>query len=163
AVSGLAYDREGRRLASCSVDHLVKIWNVIELAADPITLTGHGGPLSSVAFSPDGRSVVSAGSDPLVKVWDIQNRNELRSFGGDKNIKVWDAATGKELRTITGPENSMYAIMVSPDNKQVIAWVAKNEIQVYGIETGKRVKPVLQVHEGSIECLAFSPDGELAV
>ena len=73
------------------------------------TLAGHTDDITAVAFAPDSKTLVSAGG------------------GDDRTIKVWDAVAGKELRTIRdpGPTNDIPAIMVSPDGKQIIAWVAR--------------------------------------
>ena len=71
AVTGLAFDPAGARLATAGRDRTVRIWDVA--SGRPIrTLRGHLLGVSCVAFSPDGRLVASAGEDRTVRLWDAE-------------------------------------------------------------------------------------------
>ncbi len=70
-LRALATSPDGRTLASCGNDHLVKLWSVPDgkpLAA----FEGHESHVYNVAFHPDGRSLVSADLKGIVKVWDVR-------------------------------------------------------------------------------------------
>src|SRR5262249_52750446 len=56
----VAFSPDGRYLASGSWDSTVKIWDLKDESAEPVTLRGHAGIIRSLAFSPDGRRLASA-------------------------------------------------------------------------------------------------------
>ncbi|KAH8742353.1 hypothetical protein F5883DRAFT_478116 [Diaporthe sp. PMI_573] len=71
-VISVAFSADGRRLASGSRDHTVKIWDA-ESGANVRTLEGHSGGVTSVAFSADGRRLASGSRDHTVKIWDVES------------------------------------------------------------------------------------------
>jgi WD40 repeat protein len=106
-----------------------------------MTLSGHGGPVSSVAWSPDGQRLVSGSWDGTARVWDPKTGKELLTFGqtqpdkthntsvawspdGQKvatESKVWDVASGRES-------------LILPDSGEVnsISWSANGELLAMG-------------------------------
>src|SRR5204863_213159 len=55
AVISLAFSPDGKRLASSSWDHTVKLWDVAT-PGESATLRGHATRGKCVAFAPDGRT-----------------------------------------------------------------------------------------------------------
>jgi serine/threonine-protein kinase len=68
-VEGLACSLDGRRLATCSDDRSIKLWDTTT-GEELFTLRGHTAGVLCVAFSPDGRRIASGGWDRTVRVWD---------------------------------------------------------------------------------------------
>jgi WD40 repeat protein len=68
-VNDLAFSPDGRRLAACYFEDLLKVWDVAT-RNEIRTLRGHGENLSGVAWSPDGKQLASAGADGTVRLWD---------------------------------------------------------------------------------------------
>jgi WD40 repeat protein len=68
AVTALGFSPDGATLATASIDHTARLWN---LATGQViaTLVGHSGPVTAVAFSPDGTSVATASADHTARLW----------------------------------------------------------------------------------------------
>eukprot|EP01061_Rhynchopus_euleeides_P025872 TRINITY_DN4208_c5_g1_i1.p1 TRINITY_DN4208_c5_g1~~TRINITY_DN4208_c5_g1_i1.p1 ORF type:complete len:423 (+),score=129.51 TRINITY_DN4208_c5_g1_i1:122-1390(+) len=72
-VKGLAIESQGNRLASCSEDCEVRVYDTATEALSR-RLTGHEHTVSSVEFvAPDDRLLATASRDGSVRLWDIQN------------------------------------------------------------------------------------------
>jgi len=59
-VTSVAYSPDGRRLATGSDDHTVKVWDA-QTGQEALTLRGHTQSVTSVAYSPDGRRLAISG------------------------------------------------------------------------------------------------------
>ena len=65
------FSPDGKRLASASKDHSVKVWNAVT-GQETLTLNGHTGPVYGVALIPEGTRLASASQDGTVKIWDAR-------------------------------------------------------------------------------------------
>jgi WD40 repeat protein len=63
-----AFSPDGRTLATGSVDHSIKLWN-LAIRKEVATLRGHGGPVSAVVFSNDGNLLLSGSEDKTAYLW----------------------------------------------------------------------------------------------
>ena len=110
------------------------------------TLKGHTAAIVAVAFSPDNRTVASASYDGTVKLWDTTAGKEERATLGEYRGCLGCVAFSADGKTLaTGAIGSPVDF---PELEQVKLW---------DVETGK-VRGVLEGHEGSVYCTAFSPD-----
>jgi WD40 repeat protein len=69
-VFGVAFRPDGKRLASCSSNPTVRLWDVAS-GEETLALVGHTSYVYSVAFSPDGNKLVSSSFDGTVSVWNV--------------------------------------------------------------------------------------------
>ncbi len=136
AVTAVAFDPTGNRLASASVDTTICIWNT-DTGRVLHTLRGHSSEIDAVAFSPDGKRLASAS-------W-------------DKTVKVWDIVTGKECYTLRGHDGEVDGVAFSPDGKRLASASWDGTIRVWDLST-RRVLHQLR-HSDRVFCVTFSPDG----
>jgi hypothetical protein len=144
AVFRVAFSPDGRRLATASADHTIKVWDATT-GKEVATLQGNTTTVYDVGFSADGRRLVSAAGDFFT-----------RNTGGE--AKVWDATTGKELLTLKGHGGPVYSAVFSADGKRLATASGDHTVKLWDATTGKE-QATLKGHSGQVYHLAFSPDG----
>jgi WD40 repeat protein/DNA-binding SARP family transcriptional activator len=139
-VTGLAFSRDGRLLASGSVDAVVRIWEV-DSGAELHALTGFENRVYSLDFDPAGQRLAASSWDGTVRIWDVN--------------------TGVEQMTLVMPTHDGVRIVLddvefSPDG-QFLAVAGNSETIVWDLETEQ---PWLVFPHGR-EDVTFSPNGRL--
>ena len=111
-ITSLAFNADGGRLVSGSMDQSVRAWDLKDAKfAELARFTGHTGAVTGVAFSADSLQVLSGGADNSVRLWSVVDGKEVRSFTGhtgavaavamaagnqpvsaaaDKTVRVWN-------------------------------------------------------------------------
>jgi WD40 repeat protein len=94
----VAFSPDSRRLASCSGDRTVRLWQ-IEGGACRV-LRGHSDEVQALAFHPDGTRLASGGEDRTVLLWDLARGEEVARLQGHTGY-VWSVAFSPDGATLT--------------------------------------------------------------
>lgn len=143
AVRGVAVSVDGKLIASCGLDHTVRLWDT-ETGKLRVTLNAHTKAAHAVAFSPDGEYLASASDDETVRLWDTTTFQERQL------IYAGTSATGKE-----GPR----CLEFSPDGKLLAIGIngsAATRLYRKGLSG---FQEWLSVSQGA-SCLHFQPDSQ---
>jgi WD40 repeat protein/DNA-binding SARP family transcriptional activator len=151
-VVALAFDADGKVLATASDDGSVDVWDVPSASLRE-TFKGHAGAARGVAFSPDGATLYSASSDGSVFLWDVRGERRLgRPFRFDPvpapGLGAHPPAQGAGA-VAASPDSSMF--VTSPGPNRVTVWRAR-DLAVLGELHGTG---------GELESLAWSHNGRL--
>jgi tetratricopeptide (TPR) repeat protein len=140
AVTGLAMNPEGTRVATCSWDRSVKLWDVRtgQMLAQRIHAESD---LSAVAMARGGELLFFGGEDGQVCIW---------SPGSDVSGQV--GAHG----------NGVMAVAVTADGLRVVSGGMDAEVHVMALEEPGRRAPI-EGHNRSVNCIAIRSDGRRVV
>jgi WD40 repeat protein/uncharacterized protein YecT (DUF1311 family) len=151
-IASVAFSPDGRYALSGSQDGTMMLWDVTTGDETRTFKAEEYYHVDSVAFSPDGRHVLSGGP----------------------SIKLWDVATGKEIRSFKGHTGIESSIAFSPDGRYAISGGSvsdDNGLMLWDVATGKEIRSFESkkttswgwIPLGSVNSIAFSPDGRYAL
>jgi hypothetical protein len=87
-IRGLAFSRDGSRLASGSSDRTVRIW-ITQTGALEAILLGHWQTVTHVSFSKRGGTVASSSRDGTIKLWDVRSGESKTALAGHVGPVHW--------------------------------------------------------------------------
>lgn len=177
AVLALDWSRDGKYLASGSVDRSVRLWDAAS-GEQALALASREGAVQSVAFSPDS-TLLAAAAENTVTLWRIpdgsesgqfQHADALRSvaFSPDGRwlaaaavsgeVHLWDRTSDNALHSIRTGE-PLNGAWFSPDSTVLATAHASGTIALWKVPTGEKVA-AMTGPQRSVQWLDFSPDGQ---
>ena len=126
SVRTLTFSPDGRWLAGCGEEGVVRLWLVAKIeAAKPnvqpaLVLEGHRGLVHAVKFSPDSRLLVSGGNDRRAIVWAIASDGE---------------PAGKKIHQFMQPRDRIRTLAFSPDGKVLASGGDDACVRLWNAET----------------------------
>jgi WD40 repeat protein len=160
----------GRTLISSGDDDTVIIWNVSTLlnpdpnqnegtgsvASHPIwqPLSGHTDDVWSVVFSPDGNQIASGSDDGTIVLWDVDPVGlvKARLVGHQAPVVSLAFSTLDDVQLLASGSCATLT-----ENK---LGCRQGEIRLWNIGTGQPLSLPLNSHNGWVNSVAFSPDGQ---
>jgi hypothetical protein len=139
-LHALAFSPDGKFLATCGYDRLVKLWDVAsgKLVRE---LNDHSDAVYGVAFHPQGHL--------------------LATCAADRAVKVWEVASGKRLYSLGEATDWLYTLAWSPDGKHLAAAGVDKSIRVWEATAAQgRLVQAAFAHEKPVLQLAYSADGK---
>ncbi len=112
SVTGSAFFRDGKRMATSGTDRTSRIWSLVT-ERPLVTMFSDQTGLRSVALSPDERRL--AAGDHLGKV---------------RKVKLWDLALGQEVVSLAGHKEAITDIAFWPDGNAITS-VSKDSVYVW--------------------------------
>jgi WD40 repeat protein len=122
-VTSVAFSRLGGLLASASLDHDVRIWDVA--TGQLVLRLQHNTAVYDAEFSPDGRWLVSAA-----------NRAGL-----------WDLRSGTNVERLQGHEGTTTAATFDPTGRRIVTGGVDGTVRTYGCEICGGVDELLALAE----------------
>src|SRR5262249_7294156 len=153
-----AFSQDGKRLATASADHTVKVWDTMT-GREALTMEGHTDWVTDVAFSPDGKLIALASADQTVKVRDAANGEVALIFDGH-HLPVHSLAFSPDGKRIASA-NPVSATLVDPSGANASYDVGPErpgKIMVWDTKTGRELLTLLGP-TGPVTSVVFSPDG----
>lgn len=176
-----AFSHDGKRLATASLDNLVKLWNP-STGEHTGTLKGHADGVTFVEFLKDGR-IVSAGLDRNVRIWSAEGESKMifaghqqylacaavtrsgsliASGGFDATVRLYDPQAGVAGAVLNGHEGNVQALAFSGDGSVLASGGDDLSIRLWDMET-KTLKAKWPGHSATVEALAWSPKDDRLV
>ena len=103
-ITSVAFSPDGSRLASCSFDRTVRLWDV-ETGRQLARIGEHPQFALGVAFSPDGSQVASIGKEGLLCIWN------LRTGEQEHALKASPPYDGMNITGVTGISEAQRAAL----------------------------------------------------
>jgi WD40 repeat protein len=167
----------GARVASCSSDYTIHLWNLATGERGQILL-GHSDDVEDFVFVNESLGV-SASRDHRILVWNLRtgaiehvfdeherdvlslayHEGRLYSSGDDKTLRVWDVLAGRLLRTFGPFELETDTCAIDAVHGRVLLGCDDGVVRLFDVATGEPIA-ALPAHASGIKKVAVSRTGD---
>jgi len=175
----VVYSPKGTRIASCSEDGTVRLWNIdtgnCHVFYDQSEFAG------GAAFSPTGDLIATASSSNAVEVWDVESGTKRKLLIGhtdvvnsvtysphgmlaasaseDMTIRLWDLGSEECLHTLYGHTAGVCSVVYSPKGNQIASSSFDMTVRLWNV--GDRVSSRILCHDSWINSVVYSPQEDM--
>lgn len=172
-VNAVAFSRDGRRIASASEDHTVKIWDAAT-GAEVRTLREHAAAVEAeIATQFGGKrpctpwpECTGSGQAGVLAVA-FSNDGRLVTSASSRRIVVSEVATGREVRSFAAPPIGSPAIVALSSDGRWLAAVSfsggpqASVLTLWDVEKGQEARSFRGGAFKVFSAVAFSPDARV--
>ncbi|KFY28896.1 hypothetical protein V493_02693 [Pseudogymnoascus sp. VKM F-4281 (FW-2241)] len=135
AITKLAFDKSGVRLASGSRDTDVIVWDLIA-EVGLFKLRGHKDQITGLEFLQPSAPITTEDDEMAVDTEEGTSEGFLLTTGKDSLVKIWDISLQHCIETHVAQSNGeCWALGISPDGSGCITAGNDGEIKVWSIDT----------------------------
>ncbi len=175
-VYALAFNSNGKLLASASADQKIRLWNSDNWSL-LYTFDGHQQSVTSLGFLPNSEILVSTGADRSIRFWDTTKKQSIKimkdvhqgtihqlaisnryiaSASTDRTIKLQDLQTSQS-KFLTGHRDTVLTVAISPNNQWLASGSIDRTMRIWHLPSGELAE-VITDFSSAVKALAFSPD-----
>ncbi|MHB8897481.1 MAG: WD40 domain-containing protein [Thermoguttaceae bacterium] len=179
-VCCVAFDPQGRYLASASIDGTVRIWEQPTgrtLHVLPTQRTDHA---LALAFSPDGSILAATAGQGTVRLWETAKFTEkfvlqahdtdvsalafsrraalLATASIDGSIRLWDTTTWQEQAKFAGHAKEIRTLAFSPNGNLLASGSFDDTVKLWSVATGEQHAHLIG-HSNAVLWVEFLPNG----
>jgi len=178
-ASAIAFNPDGRTIATASFDGLIKFWEYPDMRL-LFEISRPGEKFVSISFRSDGQLLAATTEAGNAYVWQMNPRQLLTNFigrwtytvfarsgpnlalcggrvwgDGEGPLRIWDSARREDVRTWPDAGSR---VEWSPDGKRLFSGPVKNGIVYFDLETGSSAR--IDNTGPRLLSIACSPDGK---
>jgi WD40 repeat protein len=162
-IRDMAFDNQGRRLASASVDPVVRVWDV--QTGKGRELLGHSGSVERLLFSPAGDLLASSSGDKTIRIWRLDSGESrvlpaggfqgwmafsadgrlIFSAGVDGVVREWDVARGLLLRVWRGHQGEIQELVAPKGAPFVASYADDHTVRLWPLSDALRAPSLAEL------------------
>jgi WD40 repeat protein len=150
AVLAASFSPDSRRLASCTSDHTVRLWQIDGGACQ--VLNGHTDEVFAVAFHPDGTRLATGGRDRAVWLWDLERGEEVARLQVHTSF-VWSLAFSRDGATLVSGSGD-FTVRLWDTAPLKTRYQARREAEALRPEAERLVEGLFREKKGPAEVVA---------
>ena len=178
----VAFSPDGNTVAAGALDSRIRLWDA-STGSEIASAGGHRDWLNFLAFVDRGKGLASASADGLVRQWNLATSELVREFqekgaqcycgdlspdgrtlalGDGEGAHLFDWATGQKLCLLKGHHLQLWSVAFSPKGDVLASGGNRDQnIILWDVKAKKELRRILTSYWGGVQCLAWSPSGEV--